>query len=136
MQQPSVQEVNGRALGGESLAPKHARVVISDQTIAGLAVEASKATHTAGVSGRLLHNKTKVNGDALSHFSGAMTGFLRVMGMMQLCSLAHRAVGQIIGSGKHWRANGLLAGLTHMLIAHVTHALMPQKEGLLARQVT
>ena len=51
--------------------------------------------------------------------------------MMKLGSLAHRAVGKVIGNGQHRGTNGLLAGFMDALMAHVTHPLVPQEEGLL-----
>ena len=110
--------------------------MVSDQTVAGLSIHASKLRDPTGISRRALHHKAKVNGDALTNLLSMTAGLLGAMSMMKLGSLADRAVGKVIGNGQHRGTNGLLAGFTDALMAHVTHPLVPQEKGLLTGQVT
>jgi hypothetical protein len=67
---PTIQEVERRGLGAEGLTVEGTAIVVSDETVACLTIEALKAADAGAIRGAL-NKETKVDGDALVTHGGA-----------------------------------------------------------------
>jgi hypothetical protein len=130
--EPAVQKVEWRGLGAKGFAVVGARVVVRNQAVAGLAVEANQTIETRWVGQGLLNHEAEINRDALIALSSVARVRSASIGLTELGLKADWALVEFSGNWELGDPSCVPMKIRNTTRVHVAKPLMPEDPKLIS----